>query len=206
MSDDDDYSSDEEEEYNLTGKAAHCSSSLNVSSLHASLGPAPDLAVTPKTSKTTDSNTQIRTATARARCASRAAAMLDGGRKGGGSAGCAHQCPAAPGARRASGCKRGPGSKFSRLGWIRNAVKTSRHMHSTHGLEEHTNTHTHTHTHTHTGKELDLYNVLGITRPNGDDTLTDDDKEATHKGIVARVRSAYHRRATKWHPSNFKSR
>jgi hypothetical protein len=48
--------------------------------------------------------------------------------------------------------------------------------------------------------------VLGITRPNGDDTLTDDDKEATHKGIVARVRSAYHRRATKWHPSNFKSR
>ena len=66
--------------------------------------------------------------------------------------------------------------------------------------------HTHTHTHTHTGKELDLYNVLGITRPNSDDTLADDDKEATHKGIVSRVRAAYHRRATKWHPSNFKSR
>jgi hypothetical protein len=112
MSDEDDYSSDEEEEYNLTGKAVHCSSSLNVSSLHASLRPAPDLAVTPKTSKTTDDNTQIRTATTRARCASRAAAMLDGGRKGSGSAGCAHQCPAAPGARRASGCKGDPEASF----------------------------------------------------------------------------------------------
>ena len=48
--------------------------------------------------------------------------------------------------------------------------------------------------------------MLGITRPNSDDTLADDDKEATHKGIVSRVRAAYHRRATKWHPSNFKSR
>ena len=58
----------------------------------------------------------------------------------------------------------------------------------------------------HSGKELDLYTVLGIPRPSGDDTLADDDKEATHKGVVSRVRAAYHRRATKWHPSNFKSR
>jgi len=56
-----------------------------------------------------------------------------------------------------------------------------------------------------TAKELDLYNILGIAPPQGDELLKDD-KEATYSSTVSRVRAAYHRRATKWHPSNFRSR
>ena len=63
-----------------------------------------------------------------------------------------------------------------------------------------------THTHTRlTDKEIDLYEVLGVPRPHGDELLKDD-KVETHSSTVSRLRAAYHRRATKWHPSNFKSR
>jgi hypothetical protein len=55
-----------------------------------------------------------------------------------------------------------------------------------------------------TEHEIDLYGVLGLTRPQGDELLKDD-REETHTSTVARLRVAYHRRATKWHPSNFKS-
>ena len=56
-----------------------------------------------------------------------------------------------------------------------------------------------------TETEIDLYGVLGLARPVGDELLKDD-KEQTYNKTLSRLRAAYHRKASKWHPSNFKSR
>ena len=54
-------------------------------------------------------------------------------------------------------------------------------------------------------KEIDLYGVLGLTGPSGDELLKDSEEDMQNQ-IIARLRTAYHRRSIKWHPSHFKSR